>query len=49
MGIENWICELLSDIEEAAKKNENYDLHLESVYVKEIAEELKHISNIELS
>lgn len=49
MDIENWVCELLSDIEEAAKKNENYDLHLEAVYVKEIAEELKHISNIELS
>ena len=49
MDIENWVCELLSEIEEAAKKNENYDLHLEAVYVKEIAEELKHISHIELS
>lgn len=49
MNIENWLCELLSDIEEAAEKNENYDLHLEAVYVKEIAEALKHISNIELS
>lgn len=49
MDIENWVCELLSNIEDAAEKNENYDLHLEAVYVKEIAEELKHISSLELS
>lgn len=38
MDLENWVVELLNDIKEASGKDENFDLHLESAYVKEIAE-----------
>lgn len=38
MNLENFIIEFLENIKEAANKNENYDMHLENSYVKEIAE-----------
>ena len=37
VDIETWIIDLLDEIQGAANRNENYDLHLESSYVKEIA------------
>lgn len=49
IDMEDWVCELLDDIEKAAEKNENYDLHLEAPMVKELADSLKGITNIELS
>ena len=48
MNIENWVIELLEDIKEAAEKGENFDLHLESVYVKEIAEAYENTEWIEI-
>ena len=38
MILESWIIELLEDIKEASRKDENYDLHLEKEMVKEIAD-----------
>lgn len=38
MNLESWIVELLQDIQTAAEKGENYDLHLEFPAVEEITE-----------
>ena len=38
MDLEIWIFHLLKDIETAAEKGENYDLHLEPPAVEEITE-----------
>lgn len=43
-----WIDELLSNIEIAGDKGENYDLHLEAEVVKELADEIKKLSYIEI-
>lgn len=48
MDIESWVTELLDDIKEASSKNENFDLHLEAVYVKEIAAAIEKIQWIEI-
>lgn len=37
MDLEQWVVDLLKSIKEAACKGENFDLHLESDAVKEIA------------
>lgn len=46
--LEHWIVELLEDIKSAANKNENFDLHMESSYVKEVAEEYDKTKWIEI-
>lgn len=43
-----WIDELLSNIQTAGEKGENYDLHLEASAVKELAEDIKKLSYIEI-
>ena len=48
IDIESWIIELLDDIKEAGTMNENFDLHLEAVYVKDIAEAIENIQWIEI-
>ena len=42
MDLETWVIELLDDILTASVKDENYDLHLESVLVHEIADAYKN-------
>lgn len=46
--LETWIIELLDEIQGAANRNENYDLHLESSYVKEISEAYDKATWIEI-
>lgn len=46
--LEPWIMELLNDIKEASEKNENFDLHLEKEMVKEIADDYKATTSIEI-
>lgn len=48
MDLESWIIELLTDIKKASLNNENFDLHLESPMVKEIAEQYDEIKWIEI-
>lgn len=48
MDIENFVRELLDDIKEAGFKNENFDLHLEAVYTKELAEAIDNIKWMEI-
>lgn len=48
MTLENFVIELLEDIKEASNKNENFDLHMESIWVKEIAEEYENCKWIEI-
>ena len=48
MILEGWVVELLQDIKEASEKGENFDLHLESVYVKEIADAYDKTTWIEI-
>lgn len=48
MDIEAWVIELLQDIQTAAEKGENYDLHMEAVYVKDIAEAYNKTTWIEI-
>lgn len=48
MDLELWLIKLLKDIEEAAEKGENYDLHLEFSAVDEIANAYKHMRWIEI-
>lgn len=38
MILEEWVKELLDDIKDSALKGGNFDLHMESAYVKEVAE-----------
>lgn len=49
MDLETWVTELLQDIQTAAEKGENYDLHLESTVVAEIAEAYKQTDWIEIN
>lgn len=48
IDMELWIDELLSNIETAGSKGENYDLHLEASAVKELADEIKKLSYVEI-
>ena len=48
MDVELWVLDLLEDIKKAAEKGENYDLHLESEYVKDIAKAYDATSCIEI-
>ena len=48
MVLETWVIHLLKDIETAAEKGENYDLHLEFPAVDEIAEAYRHTKWIEI-
>lgn len=48
MMLESWVIELLNDIKEAAEKGENYDLHIEAEYVKDIATAYNNSSWIEI-
>lgn len=48
MNLEQWVVHLLVDIQEAAMKGENYDLHLEPPSVDEIAESYKRTKWIEI-
>ena len=49
INMELWVDELLSNITIAGEKGENYDLHLEASTVKELTDEIKKLSNIEIS
>lgn len=42
MTLKEWVIYLLDDIKAAAEKGENYDLHLESPAVAEIAKAYEH-------
>lgn len=46
--LEQWVLVLLKEIEEAAEKNENYDLHLEKEAVQDIAYESRSLEWIEI-
>ena len=48
MELESWVIELLTDIKKASLNNENFDLHLESPMVKEIAKQYDEIKWIEI-
>ena len=48
INMELWVDELLSNIKVAAEKGENYDLHLESSLVKELADEIEKLTYIEI-
>lgn len=48
MDIEYWLTDLFKDIKEAAQKDENFDLHIEAVYVKDIAEAIDNIKWLEI-
>lgn len=48
MSLEDWVVDLLKDIKEASDKGENFDLHLENVYVKEIADLYDNVKWIEI-
>lgn len=48
MDLEFWVVDLLKDIKEAADKSENFDLHLEAEYVKDIAAAYDETSWIEI-
>ena len=48
MGLEQWVVDLLSEIQTAAVKGENYDLHLEPPAVQEIAIAYQHTEWIEI-
>lgn len=48
MSLEDWVVDLLKDIKEASDKGENFDLHLENVYVKEIADAYDNVKWIEI-
>ena len=48
VNIELWVDELLSDIQAAGEKGENYDLHLEAPLVKELTDDIKNLSYIEI-
>ena len=48
IDLENWVVELLKDIKAAADKNENFDLHMEAPYVKEVAKEYEQTDWIEI-
>ena len=48
MDLQVWVIELLKDIQTAAEKGENYDLHLELPAVEEIAEAYKFTKWIEI-
>ena len=48
MTLEDWVVNTLKGIKEAAEKGENYDLHLEADYVKEIATAYDEIKWIEI-
>ena len=48
MTLEEWVINLLNDIKDAALKSENFDLHLESKMVKELAEEWNTCKYIEI-
>ena len=48
MYLETWVIDLLKDIQTAAEKGENYDLHLEFPTVNEIAEAYKQVDWIEI-
>ena len=48
MDLEHWVVHLLVDIQEAAMKGENYDLHLEPPALEEIAEAYKRTDWIEI-
>lgn len=46
--IENWVDNLLKDIKAAADKNESFDLHMNSSFVKEVAERYEKVDWIEI-
>ena len=46
--LESWVIKLLNDIKEAAEKGENYDLHMEAPYVKDVATAYNETSWIEI-
>lgn len=48
MDLETWIIRLLDEIQGAANRNENYDLHLESTVVTEIAKAYEDAKWIEI-
>lgn len=48
MDIENWTIELFEAIGKAAEKNENFDLHLESEAVQELASGIRSLNWIEI-
>ena len=48
INIELWVDELLSNISTAGDNGENYDLHLEASVVKELTDDIKKLSCIEI-
>ena len=48
MDLESWVIALLEDIQTASEKGKNYDLHLKSTVVNEIAEAYKRTEWIEI-
>lgn len=48
IDIEVWVYDLLNDIHESAVKGENFDLHLEASYVKEMDIEIQKLDYIEI-
>ena len=48
INIDLWVDELLSGIQSAGEKGENYDLHLEGPLVKELTEDIKKLTYIEI-
>lgn len=46
--IETFVVNLLKDIEEAGKNNENFDLHLESSVTEEMASQIDNLKWIEI-
>ena len=48
MNLENWVIQLLTEIEDAAFKGESYDLHLTKDMVQDIAFESRSLEWIEM-
>ena len=48
MDLETWVIRLLDEIQGAANRNENYDLHLKSTVVTEIAKAYEDAEWIEI-
>lgn len=48
MDLESWVVDLLKDIKEAAEKGENFDLHMEAVYVTDVAQAYDETTWIEI-
>ena len=46
--LENWFIDLLKEIEQAAEKNEEYNLHLDKKAVQDLAFESRSLEWIEI-